>query len=66
MSDDTKAVAQGLEALCVAAEEEKKQSPNLPLPRKLRDRIYAFLLHHQHVQGKAYHIRDRSKRTQVC
>ncbi|KAK3723014.1 hypothetical protein LTR37_002160 [Vermiconidia calcicola] len=36
--------------------------PNFPLPRELRDQIYAYLLNHQHVSEMPYYTRSKDQR----
>lgn len=59
MADEVHALSNAVHALSLAQEENHKQQsppprPTLPLPRELRDKIYSYLLSHQHVHGEPY------------
>lgn len=59
-----------LDRLTISNPEDAVQAPNVllpnfPLPRELRDRMYGFLLYHEHVRYGPYRERDISRADKV-
>ena len=70
MAEDAQAVAQKLQDVSIAesdtmAQQQPPHLPNFPIPRELRDKIYGYLLHHEHLVDEPYHTRSEDKRGRV-
>ena len=62
---DGQHAAAGLENLGIVYNTEQPADPTRPqshftVPRELRDRIYGYLLYHDHVHEEPYHTRRQS------
>ncbi len=69
-SGDVQNVVEEPEELVAANDPEQpadsdRPQPHFTFPRELRDRIYAYLLHHDHVREEPYHTRKQSARGKV-
>ena len=67
---DSEQLAQSLQTLSLSDQAGKKAKQiaprtNFPLPRELRDEIFGYLLHHEHVREKPYYARIPSERSKV-